>query len=136
MGFSWFHIFFLTGSFLDSYPNSKVSGIHRYSLKSGKAWSIVKDEIKKILTDKLIITVAGETDLFCLDLKREDYADTFDLQSFYIRPHPDIFFDFQPMSLRDIFFHHFREDCQPRVSSNDGFDSVVAGLNSSLLFAL
>jgi len=100
------------GSFLDGYLDSAVSGITRYTLINGEQWNLVKEAVKKELKEKLVITVAGQNDFYCLEVERDDMGGHFDLQSFYRRPSPEVSDDTQPMSLRDIYFYHFGEDCQ------------------------
>ncbi|OXA55081.1 hypothetical protein Fcan01_11344 [Folsomia candida] len=76
------------GAFLDGPLDSAVSGITRYSLDKLKDWLIVKRKVKDILDNKLVITVAGQGDLSCMDLERDEYGELFDLQMFYRRPNP------------------------------------------------
>lgn len=98
------------GTFLDGKKDVEVSGITRHSLEDGKPWEEVKKKVMEEVKGKMIVTVAGESDLYCLELEESDYSTTFDLQSFYRRSHPERPGADQEMSLRDMYFHHFKED--------------------------
>jgi hypothetical protein len=75
--------------------------------------------IKYVLRGKLVITVNGQNDFNCLELKDDDFPDTFYLQGFYRRPHPDRIGDTQPMSLRDMYYFHFMSDCQDETQPHN-----------------
>jgi hypothetical protein len=77
------------GSYLAGRKAVQVSGITWDVLKDSKPWEEVKIMIKHVLLGKLVITVNGQNDFNCLELEDDDFADTFYLQGFYRRPHPD-----------------------------------------------
>jgi DNA polymerase III epsilon subunit-like protein len=114
------------GSYLAGRKAVQVSGITWDGLKDGKPWEEVKKMIKSVLCGKLVITVNGQNDFNCLELEDDDFADTFDLQGFYRRPHPDRIGDTQPMSLRDIFFFHFNVDCQDETQPHNALIDAIS----------
>ncbi|OXA40896.1 hypothetical protein Fcan01_24195 [Folsomia candida] len=114
------------GTFLDGKKDSAgvSGGITRYSLEKAPEWMTVKSKVKKAIDKKLIITVAGQGDLSCIDIERDDYGELFDVQCYYRRPNPDVSGETQPMSLRDIYFYHFKEDCQFQKPHNAVTDAI------------
>ncbi|OXA41479.1 hypothetical protein Fcan01_23634 [Folsomia candida] len=112
------------GTFLDGKKDSAVSGITRYSLEKAPEWMTVKSKVKKVIDKKLVITVAGQGDLSCMDIERDDCGELFDVQCYYRRPNPDVSDETQPMSLRDIYFYHFKEDCQFQKPHNAVTDAI------------
>jgi hypothetical protein len=106
------------------------NGIRQYDLKNGIPLELLKQKVHDLLLNKLVVVVAGTPDFMSLDLCISSY-DTFDLQSVYYRmklkPNLDVCVcnDYnncncyirEPLSLRDMFFHHFKKDIQRGVHS-------------------
>jgi DNA polymerase III epsilon subunit-like protein len=113
------------GSFLDGPKDSAVNGFTRSSLANGKNWDKeVYPQLKSSFTNKLVVGVEAQLDMACLNIERDDYEELFDLQSFYRRPKEDCSVGTNPMSLRDIYFHHFQEDCQAIAQHDATTDAI------------
>ncbi|CAL8128674.1 unnamed protein product [Orchesella dallaii] len=105
------------GTFLTNPKIVQVSGINKYDLINGSEMEEVTKEVDRLIASKYMITVAGENDFRSLNLRYNEFR-VFDLQSFYRRPNP-YEIDSSPMSLRDMYFYHFKEDCQPPGKPHD-----------------
>lgn len=89
----------------------KCNGITRQSLRQGEDFETVRSIIAEELKRKIVVTVGGWKDFHSLDLKEDEFLH-FDLQSFYNRKDPNNASIDQGLSLRDMYFYHFKYDCQ------------------------
>lgn len=125
------------GTFDTSPKAVAISGIRRDDLVDAPKWEDEFDEngelikhgvhsnLKKFLKDKLVITCDGVNDFYSMDIEDDDYSATFDLQSFFRRPHPECPGQTQPMSLRDMYFFNFKEDFQHEKPHDCTKDAVA-----------
>lgn len=84
-------------------------------LEDGKPLHEVKKLVEEQLQGKCVVTVAGGTDFKALQLTAADF-DHFDLQNVFKKWNGQTtrggFKIYQPISLRDLCYHYFREDIQ------------------------
>lgn len=102
------------GSFIVNKHTERVNGFRRDDFINGKPMKTVTNELKELFKDKFIITVAAENDFRSLDIRCSEIQH-FDLQEAYRRRYLDELgnlIQINPLSLRDMFFHHFKKDIQ------------------------
>lgn len=109
-------IFHEPGSFNTHPKTVAISGINKFDLRFGEKFENVVKQVKDTFGSNTVITIAGQNDFESLDTDKKEgdslYESTFDLQEFYRRPSKVDPYGTEPMSLRDIFFFHFKEDIQ------------------------
>lgn len=115
-------IFHKPGSFNTHPKTVEITGFRKFDLQNGESFDSVIHQVKDAIGTKTVITVAGQNDFESLENNSKNptrlYDDTFDLQSFYRRPSKNDPYGTEPMSLRDICFHHFKEDIQFKKPHN------------------
>jgi len=118
-------IYHKPGSFVTNYHTLKINNIRKNDLKAGKPLDVVAKEIINLLRDKLVVVVGGEKDFRALGLRMSQFQ-TFELQNVYFRNVLKQNIDecacvdaqlcdcyvTEPMSLRDMYFYHFKQDAQ------------------------
>jgi hypothetical protein len=108
----------------------RINGITYESLIDGESLKEVKAKVIEATQNKIIVTVGGSSDFRSLDLDETSFS-TFDLQQFYYRTDPNNFLCSQAMSLRDMFFYHFEDDCQSEAhnAENDAINTMKVFIN-------
>ena len=96
-----------------------ITGFRSRDLEDGKPYSWVKQELVDHFQDSLIISQAGHNDFKAFGMSPGDYTN-FDLQSKFLQQtgvdkhgYPVM----QPISLRRLCLHFFKEDIQGGVHS-------------------
>jgi hypothetical protein len=84
-------------------------------LSDGKPLSEVKQSVSNLFKDKVVITVGGATDFMSLGLDPSEF-EIFDLHTVFKKWNGDYNNSgekvLQPISLRSIYYHYFKEDIQ------------------------
>lgn len=83
----------------------------RNQLQNGEPFSSVVEDFKKLSNGKIHVTCGGGNDYRYMELASAEFYN-FDLQSFYQRPNEDNPRKKDHMSLRDIYWYHFKADFQ------------------------
>jgi len=114
------------GSFVVNNATLKINKIKKNDLVNGKPIDQVKSDLNNLLKDKLVVVVAGENDFRSLGGMRMSEFNTLELQQVYFRSKLKSHLNecacqadeicncyvTEPLSLRDMYFYHFREDIQ------------------------
>lgn len=113
------NIYHKPGSFSTHRKAVETSGITKFSLVNGEPWNDVIASVKDEFEKRFIIGVAVIGDftsmrMYTIEDGRPADSSFFNLQAFYRRKKPTATdnFNSQEMSLRDIYFYHFKEDFQ------------------------
>jgi hypothetical protein len=89
----------------------KLNGITYKSILTGESLKEVSMAVEKILRNKIVLTVGGDKDFRSINLESSEFL-SFDLQTFYYRHDPNNYGNHQGLSLRDMFYYHFKKDIQ------------------------
>jgi DNA polymerase III alpha subunit (gram-positive type) len=112
----------MQGDFKESFHNVKITGFKGKMLEDGEDFNKVRDQLRAILTDQLVVTHGGIHDFKCMDLIPAEF-DSFDLQSVFQKW--NLQFDnlgqkvYNPIGLRRLCKHFFNVDIQDGVHSAD-----------------
>jgi len=109
-------IYHAAGSFIINSHTRKINGFEKHDLENGKNFEIVQEEVKKLLKNKIVLTVNGRSDFASLDLRMGDY-NCFEFHEFWKKwtggyskqTNTKVY---SPISLSRLYRHYFRTEIQ------------------------
>lgn len=102
----------LPGTFVVDYFSKTIANIHSETqLEDGSPFKEVVESFLQLFGKKIHITCGGACDYRYLE-QCPSFFKSFDLQGFYMRRSIENPQKTEPMSLRDIYFYHFKVDFQ------------------------